>query len=160
MASAGIVSSVIGSQVVQVDGRISVDEFHTDNTGAITHYGYLAAATDNLSTNLAAHATALAAALNAGEIAANVSQILVNGSLAALTFNYSTQAQNLPALRTAYASATQVQAIMIGDFLSSLTDPQLQSIFSMSAGQVTALRSNKLAPATSAATTIRAAVGQ
>jgi hypothetical protein len=49
---------------------------------------------------------------------------------------------------------------MIGDFLSSLTDGQLQTIFSMTAGQVTTLRSTKLTPAATAAATIRAATGQ
>ena len=48
---------------------------------------------------------------------------------------------------------------MIGDFLASLTDTQLRNAFSMTAGQVTTLRTNKLTPATNAATTIRATTG-
>jgi hypothetical protein len=48
---------------------------------------------------------------------------------------------------------------MIGDFLSTLTNAQLQTLFSMTSGQVTTLRSSKLTPAASAAATIRAATG-
>ena len=159
MAAASIVSSQIAGQTTQRDGRISVDERHTDNIGAVWNFGYLVAGNADLNALLASHATAIAAQLNAGEIAANVDQVTTYGSLAVLRFDYSTQAQGLAALRTAYQSATQLQAIMIGDFLSSLTDVQLQNIFNITAGQVTTLRANKLTPAANTVAAIRAAAG-
>lgn len=160
MAAASIVASSITAQTPQRDGRIAVDERHTDNIGAVWNNGYLAKATDDLNALLSSHATSIAAQLNAGEIAANVDQVTTYGSLAVIRLNYSTQAQGLAALRTAYQNATQLQAVMIGDFLSSLTDAQLQNIFSMTAGQVTTLRANKLTPAANTASAIRAAAGQ
>ena len=93
------------------------------------------------------------------EIDANIASVMLSGSLAAYTLDNSTAAQNFAALREAYRSATQTQAVMVGDFLSSLTNNQLQNAFGMTAGQVTTLRDNKLTPAATAAATIRAAAG-
>lgn len=155
-----IVNSTIVSQVTQKDGRIAVDERHIDDVGQVWNIGYLAAAADNLSALLAAHASSLDSNLRIGEILKNVDSVMTNGSLAVPTFQYSTQNQNLTALRAFYAMASKLQAIMVGDFLSSLTDGQLQSIFSMTAGQVTTLRANKLTPAANTASAIRAAAGQ
>lgn len=155
-----IVSSIVVGSTVQRDGRLSVDERHTDSNGAAWNYGWLAPGGTDPNTFLATHASAILAQLNAGEIAANVAQVMTFGSLAVVSTAYSTNAQNLAALRTAYQSASQLQAIMVGDFLSSLTDGQLQSIFGMTAGQVTTLRANKLTPAANTASAIRAAAGQ
>ncbi len=94
------------------------------------------------------------------EIERNIADVTANGSLATPVLVLSTAAANFAALRTAYQTATKVEAIMIGDFLSTLTDAQLQNAFSLTAGQVTTLRTNKLTPAASAAATIRAAAGQ
>ena len=155
-----IVSSIIADTAVQIDGRKWVRETHTDNIGLKWERNYLAGALDDLNAALAAYAVILAANITAQEIASNLSAVLANGSLAVPTFVYSTQSANLTALRAAYTTATRNDAIMIGDFLSSLTDGQLQTIFSMSAGQVTTLRSNKLTPAATLAASIRSATGQ
>lgn len=155
-----IVSSVIAATDVQKDGRKWVRELHTDHVGVQYVRNYLAGALDNLDTALAAYALVLVANSNLGEIAKNVADIMANGSLASPTFVYSTAAENRQALREAYRNSTRTEAIMIGDFLSTLTDNQLQTIFSMTAGQVTTLRANKLTPAASLASSIRAAAGQ
>jgi hypothetical protein len=94
------------------------------------------------------------------EIARNIFDVVSRGSLATPRLKASTAAQNFAALRIEYQTASQLTAIMIGDFLSTLTDAQLQTAFGISAGQVTTLRTNKLTPAASAAATIRAAAGQ
>lgn len=154
-----IVSSVIAATNVQKDGRTWVIEIHTDQLGLQYTRTYLAGAND-LNATLAAYAVVLAANIVAGEIANNVADVVMNGSFASPTFVYSTQGANLAALRLDYQTATQVEAIMVGDFLSSLTNGQLQSIFSMTAGQVTTLRANKLTPAATLADSIRAAAGQ
>ena len=155
-----IVSSVIAATDVQKDGRKWVRELHTDNVAVKWERSYLAGALDDLNAALAAYAVILAANITAQEIASNLSAVLANGSLAVPIFVYSTQSAHLTALRAAYAISTRNDAIMIGDFLSSLTDGQLQTIFSMSAGQVTTLRSSKLTPAATLAASIRVTVGQ
>jgi hypothetical protein len=155
-----IVSSVIESTLLQKDGRSWVHEIHTDQIGAKYDRNYLANAGVDTAAALAAYATQLTSDIQAREIAKNIADVATNGSLASPTTIYSTAAQNFTALRAAYQFATQVQAIMIGDFLNTLTDLQLQNAFSITAGQVTTLRTNKLVPAASAASTIRASAGQ
>lgn len=154
-----IVSSSLIAEGAQADGRRWIAETHTDNIGLKYVIRYLADVGLDTAAVLAARAITLASDIANAEIAQNVAAVVANGSLAVLTFNYSTALQGRNALRAAYLTATQVQAIMIGDFLSSLTDAQLQAAFSMTAGQVTTLRTNKLTPAASAAATIRATTG-
>jgi len=154
-----IVSSVIAATDVQRDGRRWVRELHTDHVGVPYVRNYLAGALDDLNAALAAYAVILADNIKLAEIAANVAAVTANGLLATISMVYSTAAENRAAGRIAYQNATRTDAIMIGDFLSSLTDAQLQNIFNMPAGQVTTLRTNKLTPAATAAATIRAATG-
>ena len=154
-----IVTSTIISQTPQADGRIAVREQFVDQLGNIFDRFYLALPTDNLSAILASNAIDLAAQQAASEIANNINQIFTNGSLAVTTFNYSTQAANFAALRAAFLTATRQDAIMVGDFFNSLTSAQLQAAFSISAAQVTTLKTNKLTPAATLAASIRANVG-
>ena len=154
-----IVSSETVSTSVQRDGRRYVVERHVDHLGVAHERTWLAGAADNLAAALAAHAVTLVEILRQREITSNIADILINGSLATITLQHSTAAQNRTALRDAYRTATRTEAIMIGDYLNTLTDAQLQTVFSMTAGQVNTLRTNKLAPAASAADTIRAATG-
>ena len=160
MAAATIVSSVIASQTAQRDGRISVHEIHTDSLGVLWDHFYLALATDNLATALAAYAVILAGNLTQTEIANNITAVSTIGSLATPTFVYSTPAQNATALRAFYATTTQAQAVMIGDYLNTLSSAQLQAAFGLTAGQVTTLQTNKLQPAATLAASIRATAGQ
>lgn len=155
-----IVSSVIAATDTQRDGRRWVRELHTDHVGVQYVRNYLAGAADNLTTALAAYALVLVANSNLEEIAKNVATITVDGSLASPTLVYSTLAENRTVLREVYRNATRTEAIMIGDFLNTLTDNQLATVFGITTGQAATLRTNKLAPAASLATSIRAAVGQ
>lgn len=93
------------------------------------------------------------------EIEDNINDIKANGSLATVTLINSTASQNAVALRGAYGVASKLEAVMIGDYLNTLTDAQLQAAFGLSAAQVTNLRNNKLIPAASTASAVRAAVG-
>lgn len=154
-----IVSSVLTSSV-QADGRSRVEEVHTDGQANQYRRSYLAEKGADLNAALAAYAAQLSLDLAAAEIQANIAQVTALGSTATVSAVWSTLAQNRTALRAAFANATQVQAIMIGDFLASLTDAHLQAAFGLTAGQVATLRSSKLTPAASAAATIRAAAGQ
>lgn len=155
-----ITSSTVDIEAPQASGRRWITETHIDQLGIKYPFRYLA--NDGLDVNavMTARAAQVAADLTAAEIAANIAQVIANGSMATIVLNYSTATQSHAALGFAYQSATRVEAIMIGDFLSSLTDAQLQSLFSMTAAQVTSLRTNKLTTAASAAATIRASAGE
>lgn len=155
-----IVSSIIAATDTQKDGRRWVRELHTDQAGVQYLRTYLAGDKDDLNAAMSAYAVILASTINLAEIASNVAAVTANGSLATISLVYSTAAENRVAGRSAYLNAARQDAIMIGDFLSSLTDLQLQTIFSMTVGQVTTLRTNKLTPAASLAASIRAAAGQ
>ena len=93
------------------------------------------------------------------EIAANLDVVGRLGVQATPTFVYSTGAQNATAVRAAYATMTQTTAAFTGEYLSSLSDVQLQNAFAMTPAQVTSLRSTKLTPAATLAAQIRATTG-
>lgn len=155
-----IASHTIEVGAVQANGLLAIVERYVRGDGSsVTFVTSVPQATD-----LNAWATARIATINASDQAAevtkNITAVEADGSIAAPTFVYSTPAQNAAALRAAYQFATRTQAIMIGDFLNSLTDVQLENAFGLTAGQVATLRTNKLAPAATAAATIRAAAGQ
>jgi hypothetical protein len=154
-----IVSSIIAEDARQADGRRWIAERHTDQLGLAYEFRYLVAASADAVALMTARVAIINADLTAREIAANLAAVATLGSQAVPTFSYSTVAQNVAALRAAYASATQQQAIFAGEYLGSLTDAQLQSAFGLTAAQVTTLRASKLTPAASAAATIRAAAG-
>jgi hypothetical protein len=154
-----IVSSTITSNNVEADGRRRIDELHIDDQGAQIQFTYLAAGNVDVAAILAARAASLPALARDREIAKNIFDIKQLGSLATPTFVYSTVAQNVAALRVAYKNATQLDAIFIGDFLSSCTDAQLMAAFGLTLPQVTTQRTVRLTPAANAAATIRAAVG-
>lgn len=155
-----IVSSIIDQDNAQRDGRRSIRELHTDQIGVQYPVQYLAPGNFDANAALTARVAILEDQIKQSEISANIAQITAVGSLASPTLVYSTAAENFAALRTAYQTSTQVQAVMIGDFLNTLTNAQLQTAFNLTAGQVTTLRTNKLAPAATLAASIRATAGQ
>ena len=109
---------------------------------------------------LTANAAALLESLVASETADRLALIVQSGSLAVVPALKCAALNDVQdALRAFYAAATRNDAIMVGDYLNSLTDAQLRTLFSMTAAQVTTLRTNKLAPAASLASSIRAATG-
>lgn len=144
---------------VQKDGK-TVHEIHTDLVGVVHDFIYTASAVADLVADLATHAFDLGVNLELDEVRANITGVTTLGSLFSPTFFYSTVAENVAALRAAYLTASSLQAVMMGDFLNSLTNGQLQTAFSLTAGQVTTLRTNKLTPAANLATSIRASTGQ
>jgi hypothetical protein len=113
-----------------------------------------------VATFLAGQVTLIAEALRAQEISQNIAEIVTLGELATPRLLYSTAAQNFAVLREAYQTAARIEAVMMADFLSSLSNAQLQAAFGMTAGQVTTLRTNKLTPAATLADQIRASTGQ
>jgi hypothetical protein len=156
---ANIVSSTFEA-FVQKDGRKTVHETHTDVSGMVRDLVYTAQANDDLSTLLTTHASVLGDWLGDMEVQTNVGAVVSTGSLATPTFIFSTVVDNVAALRASYRDATDRQAVMIGDYLNTLTNGQIASAFGITTGQAATLRTNKLVPAASIATSIRAAVGQ
>lgn len=154
-----IVSSLILDDARQADGSRWITERHTDQLGLAYDIRYLADALTDILAAMAARVARLNTWLTEGEIATNIAAVMVDGSLASYALHYSTPAQNFAGLRIAYRDATRTEAIMIGDFLNARTDAQLQSAFNMTPAEVTALRTNKLQPAATAAATIRATMG-
>lgn len=154
-----IVSSIIVWQNQQADGSLSVRELHTDNLNATYTIDYVADPKADLNAHLAADAAGLLISVPAQEISTNIYQVSTFGSLAVVTFNYSVVADNVAALRAAYKVSTQLQAIMMGDYLSTLTNVQLENAFGLTLQQIQTLRTNFLTPAANTAASIRAAVG-
>ena len=153
-------SSQAIAEGAQKDGRFYVIEKFVLSNGQNLANLYLAADGFDTAAHLTASAVQLIADLTAAEINDNVSQVLALGSLANPVLAFSVASDNFAALRTAYATATQLQAVMIGDFLNTLTNGQLATAFGITTGQASTLRTNKLAPAASLATSVRASVGQ
>ncbi len=150
-------------QTIPARGRslIIFIQTHTDNT----EYGpfvELRGLADDISAFLTAHAAALLASLVAAEIADRLSLIVANGSLAVVpALRFATLADVQAALRAFYSTAVRDDAIMVGDYFNVTfpTDAQLRVVLGITLAQATALRANKLAPATALATSIRAATG-
>jgi hypothetical protein len=135
-----IVSSQIIEDRVQVDGRRSVRERHTDDLDSVHDVSYLAEAEANISTTMAARVAQIEASLLEAEHQANLSAVGESGNGA--TFRYTTQAQFLVRLRILYAVSTGLRACFIGRWfhLASLADATLRTLFGITQGQVGGLR--------------------
>lgn len=155
-----IVSSVVQSNLTQVDGRAAIRELHTDSLGKQYTFDYMWDNSISQTTHLFNIAQTIISTVAQNEIASNVSQVTAFGSLAHPVTIYSTAAQNVAVLPAIYALATQTQAIMLGDYFNSLSDVVLQNVLSLTSQQVTTLRTNFLAPSAISAAAIRNAVGQ
>ncbi len=154
-----IVSSTITHDNVQTDGRRAIRERHIDQLGLEYIFNYLGAAVTDAAAVMAARVPGINASLIANEIVRNIVDVTANGSLASPTLVYSTAAANFSALRAAYLNMVREDAIMVGDYLNTLTDNQNATAFGITTGQAATLRTNKLAPAAALATSIRATVG-
>jgi hypothetical protein len=154
-----IASSETVSVSTQRDGRRYVLERHIDHLGVAHERTWLAGAADNLAAALSAYATTLLEILRDREISANIASILSDGSLATITLQHSTAGENRTALRDAYRTVTRVEAVMIGDYLNTLTNNQLATAFGITTGEAATLRTNKLEPAATIASGIRSATG-
>lgn len=146
-------------EVAQKGGRRWTLEKHIDDFGVPHEFYYLADAGFDCNALMLLRASKILEWLADQEIAENIAEVTRLGSLASPKFVYSTAAANASALRVAYATMTREDAIMAGDFLSTLTDAQLRNAFNITQAQVDTLRANKLTPAATLAAEIRAATG-
>lgn len=154
-----IVSSVIASDDVQIDGRRYIREVHTDHVGVEHVVMFLAPADWNAQLAMTARVPTLETSLRDAEIADNIADAAANGQFATITLIHSTSAQNGAAVRAAYQSMSRTEAIFVGEYLSTLSDATLRNIFGMTQTQVNNLRATKLTPAANLAASIRAATG-
>lgn len=146
----------------RVDGLVNRVIFTETDAAGVTHGPFVfdRPVAENETTFLSAWETQCVQSFVDDELLNDVAQIEALGSLATPTFRYVTAAAVSVALRAAYQSAMQLQAVMIADFLNTLTDAQLQTLFNLTAAQVTALRTNRLQPAATLAANMRASTGQ
>lgn len=151
--------TLLSSHPARTGVRVVFTETHDDGT-VFGPFVEMRPSVDDITAFLATYAAALLQTLQAAEIADRLARIIQDGSLATVpALRFAVLADVRAGLRQAYQFATRSEAIMIGDYLNSLTDTQLRGLFSMTAAQVTNLRTDRLAPAASAATQIRAASG-
>lgn len=154
-----IVSSQIVEDSAQKDTRRWIRERHVDQVGVFWEFAYLCVAAFDAAAAMAARVSDINAFLIANEIASNISAVVTLGSGASPTLVHSTVAQNAAALRAAYAIATNLQSVMVADFLNTLTNGQIATAFGITTGQAATLRTNKLAPAAALAASLHASVG-
>lgn len=161
-----IVSSQITQNNLQIDSRRAIVELCIDDQGISYTANYMADAGADLNAHLAATVAALEIQIAGAkaqaiqnEINNNVTAVMTIGSLAVPVILLSTPTANVIAFRAAYKTATQLQAIMMGDFLNAQSDAALQVAFSLNAGQVATLRTTTLQPAAAQAAIVRASVG-
>jgi hypothetical protein len=156
-----IVSSVTEDVSPQKDGRRYVRERHTDHVGVDHVRIWLANADADLPAALAEYAAVLPGMLRDAEIQKNIDLAKTEGSLAKpyITAVHMTVPEGGAALREYYKTSTEVEAIMIGDYLNTVTDQQLMNAFQITAQQAANLRANKLVPASEKAADIRVETG-
>lgn len=154
-----VVSSAIVEDAPQRDGRRWIAERHVDHLGVARFLRYLAVKGLNVTAIMTARIAGLNAELTRNEVDANIASVIAFGKDAVVIRNYSTVAQNAAALRAVYLTSTRLESIMIGEYLSTLTDGVLQTAFGLTSGQTTTLRTNKLTPAATQAAAIRIVAG-
>jgi hypothetical protein len=154
-----IITSTITHDDPQVDGRRYVRELHLDQLNLEHPVIWLAAADTDVQAVMQARVPQIELDLMTGEIAGNVADISRNGKFAKPSLNYSLAIDNGFAVKAAYDTAIQVEAVMMGDYFNTLSDEQLMLIFQLPVEQVSALRTDRLEPAAALAATLRAEAG-
>ena len=135
-----IVSSVIVEDRAQRDGRRRIREQHTDHLGKVIPFTYLAAAGFDATAAMNARVVAIQNDQRDAEITVNIARARLGSS--AFTFDYSTLAQNLVALRADFQTATgQTAAGLAKSVLGfNLSDAQYTTRFGVSGVQLTDLK--------------------
>ena len=153
------ITSSTFTSVTQADGSKTVHEIHTDILGITHDIVYSAAAADDLTAAMNAHAIDLGVNLAAQEVAENMNRAMTLGKFAVNVTHYSTAAQNTAALTAAWPTLLNTQAIFIGEYLNTLSDAILQSVFGWTALYEANIRTTYLIPYAAMAANIRSATG-
>jgi len=122
---ATITSSVIVSNVLQVDSRRAVVEQHTDSLGFVHPYVYLCDVGVDPNTLLSAHATLVLDGLVSGEMNNNLVLIEANGASAIINTNYNTLSQVINTVLAIYATLVGQPVMNSSAWLNTLTFAQL-----------------------------------
>lgn len=134
-----IASSVLREDALQTDGRRRVTEAHTDHLGAVYLRTYLATGGFDAAAQLAARAAEIETQLADEEFGRDLDRI-TQRLFTGLTTNHLTLAQLRTRLRAYYVQATPLEVCVLATFFLTLSDAQLQSLFSVTAGQLPALK--------------------
>ena len=155
-----IVSSAITAQIPQKDNRIAVHEIHTDTVGVQWSREYLALQNEDLNANLAGYAAVLNVQIPNFEINNNITAIEALGMSAVISLLYTTKSQTIQTVRNIYAIAAALQAVAMGDWLSTCTFAELQAAFNFpNVAAYNAFKSAYLTPQSNTASSIRSATG-
>jgi hypothetical protein len=133
-----IVTSTVIEDAPQIDGRRWITERHLDHVGAAHLRTYMALASASIDPS--ATVATLNQSLIDAEIQRNLADIYANGANATVVVVHAALADIRQALREAYRAATRDQALALGAFLNTLTNPQLGTLFGLSGAALTALR--------------------
>ena len=152
-----IVSSVLIDTSPQIDHRFWSGERHTDQLGVVYIYRSLLAAGTNATTVMTNRIPSINALIIANETSANLTSVETLGSSATVTNNYVAQAAMDLAVRQAFQTATGITAILIGDYLRTLSVARLTVAFNIGSAVALVAVLNTLG---TTATTVRTAVGQ
>ncbi len=135
------ITSTFSLGVVQVDGRRTVTELHTDSFGVTYRYQYLALANEDFQTILDTRKAAIAAQQPAEECF-NILAALASGSI---TLHYATAAQLATAFREMYLSSEKEGCARLATWITNeidagfVTVAQVRTAFGITLAQYTSL---------------------
>lgn len=151
--------NIVSSRLETFSNSHTVREIHTDVAGISREIIYTARDGDDPIAVMNSHAVDLGNSLATQEVADNMTRAMALGRFAVNITKYSTPAQNVAALKAAWPTLLNVQAIFIGDYLNTLPDATLQTVFGWSPAYEANIRSTFLIPYAAMADNIRNAVG-
>jgi hypothetical protein len=122
------------------DGRKYVTEEILDTQGNFHPHLYLAAAGEDLQAHLLETQAQYEDALQVGELDRHYHLITERGSAAVITLRFVTPAQMRSYLRERFRETVGVQAAKLAQFLLTLTDNQLKSLFTVNDAQLATLK--------------------
>lgn len=131
-----ISTSIVRFDSRQADGRRLIEEQHLDHVGVPHLTSYLAAATHDTASSLTANAAAWATQLAQEELARNEDAL----GLRPPTFTHATAGQFRTRLRQQFQAATGLDVGRFATFFLTLTDAQLQALFSVDAAGLIPLK--------------------
>jgi len=154
-----IISSQVIEDSVQHDGRRWIRERHIDQLGLFYERVYMVESNVIIANGFPAIVALLNNQLIDTEIEMNFKRIYASGDLAVVSIQYATLADIQAALRAAYKTIVREQAFALGAFFNTLTNTQLGTLFGVSGGALSSLRTRLTTKASQWAEYI-AAVGE
>lgn len=154
------ITTLIATQPARGKQQVIFSHFDDETGSTFGPFVEFRPKADDISAFFLASRAGLQSSLAASEIADCLSRVRDSGSLAVLKLHYAVLDDVSIAVREAYRLATKTDAVMLGDYLSKLTDAQLKALFAATDGEVTTLKSGKLTPAATSAIAVLTSAGQ